>query len=59
MSTKMRTLARVALGSTAAPVTDAELLSRLIAAGQAKYGAPFHARWAAALTQYFRLDPIR
>jgi hypothetical protein len=31
----------------------------LIAAGQAKYGAPFHARWAAAFTQYFRLDPIR
>jgi hypothetical protein len=43
----------------ATAVTDAEHLSRLIAAGQAKYGAPFHARWAAALTQYFRLDPIR
>jgi len=43
----------------ATAVTDAEHLSRLIAAGQAKYGAPFHARWAAAFTQYFRLDPIR
>ena len=40
-------------------VTDVEHLSELIAAGQAKYGAQFHAGWAAGFTQYFRLDPIR
>ena len=43
----------------ATAVTDAEHLSKLIAAGQAKYGAPFHAGWAAGFTQYFRLDPIQ
>jgi hypothetical protein len=43
----------------ATAVTDAKRLSKLIAAGQAKYGAPFHASWAAGFTQYFRLDPIQ
>jgi hypothetical protein len=38
-------------------VTDPELLRELIAAGQAKYGPPFHASWAARFTRYFRLDP--
>ena len=46
-------------GKAAWVVTDAGHLSKLIAAGQAKYGAPFHAGWAAGFTQYFRLDPIQ
>ena len=43
----------------AAAVTDPDHLSKLIAAGQAKYGGPFHAVWAARFTQYFRLDPVQ
>lgn len=42
----------------AVPVTDSALLRDLIEAGRAKYGPPFHARWAASLTRYFRLDPL-
>jgi hypothetical protein len=41
----------------AAAVTDSAHLSRLRAAGQAKYGPPFHATWTGDFTQYFRLDP--
>jgi hypothetical protein len=43
----------------AVEITDPELLARLIAAGQSKYGPPFHARWVARFTRYFRLDPRR
>jgi ubiquinone/menaquinone biosynthesis C-methylase UbiE len=42
----------------ALPVTDPELIEELIAAGRSKYGAPFHATWAARFTHYFRLDPL-
>ena len=42
---------------TAVPVSEPALHAALIAAGQAKYGAPFHARWAAGMTHYFRLEP--
>ena len=41
---------------TAVEVVDPERCAALIAAGRAKYGAPFHARWAPA-TQWFRLEP--
>jgi hypothetical protein len=41
----------------AVPVDEPEQLAVLIAAGQEKYGAPFHARWTTGITQYFRLDP--
>jgi hypothetical protein len=41
----------------AVAVTDPDALDELIAVGQAKYGPPFHARWAAPFTGYFRLDP--
>ena len=41
----------------AVPVTEPRLLQELIALGQSKYGAPYHARWAAGVTGYFRLDP--
>ena len=37
-------------------IDDAAELDRLRAAGQAKYGAPFHARSLAHVTHYFRLD---
>lgn len=39
-------------------VIDAERLERLRKAGQAKYGAPFHARSLNDSTFYFRLDPV-
>ena len=42
----------------AVPVTESDLLQELIAAGQAKYGSPFHAEWASTVTHYFRLDPV-
>ena len=29
----------------------------LVAAGQAKYGAPFHASWTSDITHDFRLEP--
>jgi hypothetical protein len=41
----------------ATPIDDAAERDRLRAAGQAKYGAPFHARSLAHVTYYFRLDP--
>jgi hypothetical protein len=43
----------------AVPVTEPDLLQALIAAGQAKYGSPFHAEWASTVTHYFRLDPVK
>jgi hypothetical protein len=42
----------------AVPVTDPAFHRELIAAGQRKYGPPFHARWAARFTRYYRLDPV-
>jgi hypothetical protein len=42
----------------AVPVTEPEHLQELISTGQAKYGPPFHATWAARYTRYFRLDPV-
>ena len=42
----------------AVPVKQGELHRKLISVGQAKYGPPFHARWAARFTRYFRLDPL-
>jgi hypothetical protein len=41
----------------AVTVTDPQLLQELIALGRSKYGAPYHAKWAARVTRYFRLDP--
>ncbi len=38
-------------------VTDEAAHQALIAAGQAKYGAPFHGSWTSGITDYFRLDP--
>ncbi len=38
-------------------VTDEAAHQALIAAGQAKYGAPFHGAWTSGITDYFRLDP--
>jgi hypothetical protein len=38
-------------------VTDETAHRALIAAGQAKYGPPFHGSWASGITDYFRLDP--
>ena len=38
-------------------VTDEANHQALIAAGQAKYGAPFHGSWTSGMTDYFRLDP--
>ena len=42
---------------TAVPIDDEAELATLIAVGQAKYGAPFHAGWTTGITRYFRLDP--
>jgi hypothetical protein len=39
-------------------VTAPEMLEELVAAGQSKYGPPFHATWTARFTRYFRLDPL-
>ncbi len=38
-------------------ITDEAAHQELIAAGQAKYGAPFHGSWTSGVTDYFRLDP--
>jgi len=38
-------------------VTDEVAHRALIAAGQEKYGPPFHAWWTTGVTRYFRLDP--
>ncbi len=38
-------------------VSDEATQQALIAAGQAKYGAPFHGSWTSGITDYFRLDP--
>ncbi len=43
----------------AVPIDDAVKLAELRAVGQAKYGAPFHAKWTTDITFYFRLDPPR
>ena len=37
-------------------VRDRQLFKTLIQAGRAKYGLPFHARWAAPYTWYWRMD---
>jgi hypothetical protein len=37
-------------------VTDPHLLKILVAAGQKKYGPPFHATWAEPYTWYWRMD---
>lgn len=37
-------------------VTDPKLLETLINTGQAKYGPPYHATWAASFTWYWHLD---
>jgi len=42
---------------TAVFITDEQMHAELIAAGQAKYGAPFHASWTPGVTEFFRLDP--
>ena len=31
--------------------------AELVAAGQGKYGPPFHASWTPTITEFFRLDP--
>ncbi len=38
-------------------VTDEAAHRALLAAGQAKYGAPFHGSWTSGVTDCFRLDP--
>lgn len=47
-----RHFARVAVA-----IRDRPTLDSLVAAGQAKYGAPFHGSWTSNITAYFRLDP--
>jgi hypothetical protein len=38
-------------------VRDRSLFKALIRAGREKYGFPFHMRWAAPYTWYWRMDP--
>ena len=43
------------IAAQAVEITDLDYLGELVLAGQAKYGAPFHAKWTTNITRYYKL----